>query len=85
MNDWAAQEALAPSEDFLTWTGDVTFKGADEWKFRMNDNWDLGINLGGSEANLVVDGGNLVAPGAGMYTVTLNLGAIPYTCTLAKK
>lgn len=83
MNGWGGQEAMTPSADFLTWTGDVTFNAGDEWKFRMNDDW--GINLGGAETNLVYDGGNMIAPGAGTYTVTLNLNEVPYTCTTAKK
>lgn len=28
---------------------------------------------------------NLASPGAGTYTVTLNLGQIPYSCTIVKK
>lgn len=82
-NNWEAQTVMTPSEDFLTWTGDVTFAAGDEWKFRGNDNWD--INLGGDINNLVWNGSNLVAPGAGTYQVTLNFGAVPYTCSFEKK
>lgn len=82
-NNWEAQTVMTPSEDFLTWTGDVTFAAGDEWKFRGNDNWD--INLGGDINNLVWNGANLLAPGEGTYKVTLNFGAIPYTCSFEKK
>ena len=84
MNSWGAQEALSPSADFLVWTGDITFTAADNaFKFRANDNWD--INLGGSFSNLVWNGDNMVAPGVGTYTVTLDLRSIPYTCSAVAK
>lgn len=84
MTSWGSQINLTPSADFLTWTGDVTFTdAANGWKFRANDDW--GINVGGAASDLVFDGGNLPAPGAGTYTVTLNLGSIPYTCSTAAK
>lgn len=82
-NSWGAQTVMTPSEDFLTWKGDVTFAAGDEWKFRGNDNWD--INLGGDVNNLVWNGANLMAPGEGTYEVTLNFGSLPYTCTFVKK
>lgn len=82
-NSWGAQTVMTPSEDFLTWTGDVTFAEGNGWKFRGNDNWD--INLGGDIDNLVWNGANITAPGAGTYTVTLDLSKLPYTCTYTKK
>ena len=81
-NGWASQSNLTPSADYKTWTGKVTFNDAkNEWKFRMNDNW--GINLGGALDNLV-GGDNIVTNGAGTYTITLNLGKIPYSATVVK-
>lgn len=80
---WDASTALTPSADFLTWTGEITFSGSGEFKFRANNGWD--INLGGNLQDLVQDGGNLATPGAGTYTVTLNLGQLPYSATLVKK
>ncbi|MCM1005520.1 MAG: hypothetical protein NC402_04410 [Prevotella sp.] len=82
-NSWGAQTVMTSSDDFLKWTGTVTFAEGDEWKFRANDNWD--INLGGSISNLVLNGSNLPAPGAGEYEVTLDLSTIPYTYTAVKK
>ena len=76
---WDASTAMTPSEDFLTWTVDVEF-GAGQFKFRANDAWD--INLGGSMDNLTQGGDNINAPAAGKYRVTLNLGSLPYTCTV---
>ncbi len=82
-NNWGAQTVMTPSSDFLTWTGEVTFSEGDEWKFRGNDNWD--INLGGEATNLVWNGANLMAPGAGTYELTLSFASLPYTCTWVKK
>ena len=82
-NGWASQSNLTPSADYKTWTGKVTFNDAkNEWKFRMNDNW--AINLGGALDNLVSGGDNIVTNGAGTYTITLNLGKIPYSATVVK-
>ena len=82
-NNWGAQTVMTPSSDFLTWTGEVTFSEGDEWKFRGNDNWD--INLGGEATNLVWNGANLMAPGAGTYELTLSFASLPYPCTWVKK
>lgn len=79
---WDASTALTPSADFTVWSGDVTLTDG-EFKFRANDGWD--VNLGGTYDNLVQGGANLPSPGAGTYTVTLNLGTIPYSCTLVSK
>lgn len=78
---WDSSTALTPSADWLTWTGTVNF-GAGEFKFRANDGWD--INLGGNLQDLQQDGANLASPGTGAYTVTLNLGLLPYSATVAK-
>lgn len=83
-NGWAGDVALTPSEDFLTWTGEVEFPGEGGWKFRCNNDW--AVNLGGvANDNLVPNGDNLVAPGAGTYVVTLNLMTMPYSCTVEAK
>ena len=82
-NGWGADAALTPNENYSIWSGDVDFTEAGEWKFRMNNNWD--INLGGSEADLTQGGDNLSVPEAGVYTVTLDLSKLPYSCTVVKK
>ncbi len=83
LTDWGSQVNLTPSADFKTWTGEATFTDNLEWKFRANDNWD--INLGGAMDNLVPNGGNLNAPAAGTYTITLDLSKLPYSCTMTAK
>lgn len=83
LTNWGSQINLTPSEDFKTWTGEATFTDNLEWKFRCNDNWD--INLGGAMDNLVPNGANLNAPATGTYVITLDLGKLPYSCTMTAK
>lgn len=79
-NGWAESLALTPVDDTkLQWTGTITLSEGDEFKFRCNNDW--AINLGGEdEFNLVPNGANLKAPGAGTYTITLDLSYVPYAC-----
>ena len=81
-NGWDASTALTPSDDFLTWSGDIDFKGG-EFKFRANDGWD--VNLGGNIEDLTQDGANLASPGEGKYHVVLNLSQLPYSAQVTKK
>lgn len=80
-NGWGSSTALT-SDDYLVWKGVVTF-GEGEFKFRANDAWD--VNLGGSMNDLSQGGDNIPSPGVGTYEVTLDLSAIPYSCTLVKQ
>jgi len=84
-NNWASDYVeLTPTDDILVWTGDIEFTDANvEWKFRVNGSWD--INLGGALDNLTKDGSNIVAPGVGTYTLTLDLRTVPYSCSLTQK
>lgn len=86
-NEWKEDVMMTPSADFKTWTGELTTTAENqEWKFRMNGDWT--VNLGASKenpANLIIGGDNLKIAEPGTYTVTLNLGTLPYTCTVEKK
>ena len=82
-NGWGESTVMTPSDDFLTWTGEVTLSAGDEFKFRANDAWD--VNLGGSLTNLVQGGDNLKATEAGTFIVTLDLSVNPYSATMVKK
>lgn len=79
-NGWAESLALTPVDDTnLIWAGTITLSEGDELKFRCNNDW--AINLGGEdEYNLVPNGANLKAPGAGTYTIILDLSFVPYSC-----
>lgn len=81
-NGWGGDLELTPSDDFKTWTGTLSLTEESEWKFRMNHDW--AINLGGAPDKLEVNGGNL-KNAAGTYTVTLELGSLPYKCTVTPK
>ncbi len=80
-NGWGGDEALT-SDDFKVWKGTLTLTEESEWKFRFNNDW--GINLGGETNDLVPNGGNLKTA-AGTYEVVLDLGKLPYSCTVTAK
>lgn len=80
---WDASTPLTPSDDYLTWSGDITFSATGEFKFRANNGWDQ--NLGGTYDDLVQDGSNIPTPGAGVYSVTLDLSSVPYSCKVVAK
>lgn len=80
-NGWSSSVALTTTND-LIWTGDIEFDGG-EFKFRCNDAWD--IDFGGAYKWLVYKGDNLKAPGTGVYSVTLDLSSLPYSCSFVKK
>lgn len=82
-NGWGGDAALTPNATYNVWSGDVDFTAAGGWKFRMNNDWAL--NLGGSTDNLVQNGDNLQIDEPGVYTVTLDLSKLPYSCTVVKK
>ena len=85
-NDWSASVNFTPSEDFLVWTGEVTFTApSTEWKIRCNDGWDL--SFGGNPDELGWDNApNLTSPAeAGTYIVTVNFSDIYYTVECKKK
>lgn len=82
-NSWGGDAPLTPNATYSVWSGDVDFTAAGGWKFRMNNGWDL--NLGGTMDNLVPNGDNLQIEEPGVYTVTLDLSKLPYSCTVVKK
>lgn len=82
-NGWASSVALTPDADKLVWEGTVDFgDGKGGFKLRCNDDWV--ISLGGDPNSLSWDNApNIDAPGAGKYTVTLFLDAVPYVVEFA--
>ncbi|MDE7153784.1 MAG: hypothetical protein K2O00_05000 [Muribaculaceae bacterium] len=82
-NDWSESIALTPDATFTTWKGTIKMSAGDEWKFRMNNGWD--INLGGDLNNLGFGGDNIKCTEAGDYEITLNLFQVPFSATVVKK
>lgn len=82
-NGWDKSVALQPTEDFLVWEATVDFgDGSGSFKIRANDAWTL--SFGGDPNDLGWDNApNIPAPGAGKYTVTLYLDAVPYVVEFA--
>lgn len=85
-NDWAESVNFTPSDDFLVWTGEVTFTApSTEWKIRCNNGWDL--SFGGDPNELGWNNApNLTSPAEpGTYIVTVNFSDIYYTVECKKK
>lgn len=83
---WDAGLAMTPSEDFRTWTADVTFDANTEWKFKFNGDPSWEMNYGADTDNqLKVDGGNILATEAGEYTITISFAGNYPTYTMTKK
>lgn len=82
-NSWNGDAELTTTDaQKKVWKGTLTLDDESEWKFRFNKGWD--INLGGENTNLVPNGSNLKSA-AGTYEVVLDLGKLPYSCTVTKK
>lgn len=83
---WDAGLAMTPSDDFRTWTADVTFDANTEWKFKFNGDPSWEMNYGADTGNqLKVDGGNILATEAGEYTITISFAGNYPTYTMTKK
>lgn len=93
-NDWGGDVEMT-SADHLVWTGTLNLSADSEWKFRMNNGWDINLGASGDVepveltpgtpySGLVTNGKNLKLA-AGNYTVTLDLSKVPYSCTVVAK
>ena len=84
-SDWGTDVVMTPDAAKQVWKAIVTFAAGDEFKFRADGAWDVQYgNSGNGFDDLVCDGGsgNLIAPAAGTYEVTLDLSRVPYHATL---
>ena len=70
---WDTDVNLTFNTSTKVWEGTVTFTDG-EYKFRANDDW--AINFGGALDNLVTNGPNIQSPGAGTYTITLDISGV---------
>lgn len=83
---WDAGLAMTPSEDFRTWTADVTFDANTNWKFKFNGDPSWEMNYGADTGNqLKVDGADIWATEAGDYTITISFAGNYPTYTMTKK
>ena len=76
-NGWNADTPMTYDATKGVWTATVPLT-AGEFKFRANSNWDVSLgNTNPAGSYLTANSGaNLTSPGAGTYTVTLNLSDI---------
>lgn len=82
-NGWANSVEMTKVDDF-TYTVTQDMNEGDEWKFRANGQWTVG--LGGSFDNLdPFNGPNFKCDATGTYEITLNLQNIPWTAKVVKK
>jgi len=93
-NGWSSPDSKMdydPESGLWTITLDLT---AGSVKFRLNDDWNNGLNLGLGDdshpgyslSNLWNDGSsqNIPIAEAGNYTITLSIGSSTYSCTITK-
>lgn len=71
---WGDDTPMTYDATKKVWTVTTTLK-ADEFKFRANGNWDVSLGNTNPAGSYLTsnNGGNLTSPGAGTYTVTLDL------------
>lgn len=91
-NDWGGDVEMTASDNYLVWRGGLTLADASEWKFRMNEGWDINLGADGDTEPValtdgqtyegLVNGGKNFSLAAGKYTITLDLSKLPYSCTV---
>lgn len=85
-NGWGASTPMSYNSSTKKWSITIALIGGKEFKFRMNDTWNIGsvqYNLGKFDASKTGDdyagedmsygGGNIPVASSGTYTVTLDL------------
>jgi hypothetical protein len=76
-NGWNTETPMTYDATKGAWTITLPLI-ADQFKFRANGNWDVSLGDTSPAGSYLtsVNGGNITSPGAGTYTVTLNLSDI---------
>jgi len=84
-NKRARQVNLTREDGKLIYKGDVDFgdNAGTFFKFRCSNNNNY--QFGGYRTDLILGGQDLEVPGAGVYTLTVDLSKIPYSYTFVKK
>jgi hypothetical protein len=88
-NGWNGDTPMTYDASKGVWTVKTTFSAAsgDQFKFRANGNWDVSLGATNPSGSFLTanNGANLDSPGAGVYTVTLDLSnAAKPTYTVTK-
>lgn len=75
-SNWNDEVKMTTTDNGATWTATVALEAGQEFKVRINDNWDL--SLGGT-INALKMGDNLKVEKSANYQITLHLlGGAPY-------
>lgn len=72
-NGWAGDVPMTYDAGTGTLSATMNFASAGGFKFRANADWALNYGDTGADGTLEEGGDNIMVPGAGSYTVTLNL------------
>ncbi|WP_303311091.1 SusE domain-containing protein [Hymenobacter sp. BT730] len=82
---WDAETPMTYDAANGVWKVTTTL-GAGELKFRANNAWAINMGDNGANGSPDYDGSNIVSPGAGSYTITLDLskGAGNYSYSISK-
>ena len=80
---WDAGTPMTYDETSKTWTVTLALTQANI-KFRANDSWDLNYGDTGGDGTLEENGDNIAVPGAGNYTIIMDLSKPIYKYKLTK-
>ena len=84
---WDAESPLTYNAEKGCWSATIALT-AGELKFRANNSWDSGIDLGGALDELLLKGGNIAITDAGTYLIELYLQRTDNNmmyCTMSKQ
>ncbi|WP_426491162.1 SusE domain-containing protein [Hymenobacter sp. 102] len=84
--DWSTETPMTYDATTGVWTVTTTLKSGAELKFRANNAWDIDMGDNNADGKPEYKGENIKSPGAGTYTITLDLskGEGNYTYSFRK-
>ncbi|MBK8633392.1 MAG: RagB/SusD family nutrient uptake outer membrane protein [Saprospiraceae bacterium] len=80
---WDADENMTYNAEEGVWQIQVVLKKGD-FKFRLNDGWDVNLGDDGKDGLLEGNGANITIPSAGNYLIKLYAGAPDYTFSVVR-
>ncbi len=73
-NEWAGDEPLTWDAEEQVFTATLDLDAGAEFKFRANAAWDFNYGISDPDDGVLIkDGGNIIVPEAGNYTIILDL------------